>query len=98
MPLPDQLAKRAALCVVVTMTFIGAHELVHVVVGQALGLGAHFTSLTSADADPARALAAPPGAYAWMAGAGPLFTILAAIGALIAAPRARARGSHLLAL
>jgi hypothetical protein len=98
MRLTDQFAKRTALCVAATMAFIGAHELVHVVVGQALGLGAHFTSLTSADADATRALTAGPGAYAWMSGAGPLFTTLASVGAVIAAPRARARGSHLLAV
>lgn len=93
MRLHGRFAKHAALCLVTTMAFVGAHELVHIVVGQALGLGAHFTSLTSADADPTRALAATPAALAWMAGAAPVFTVLTGIGALLAAPWARAR-SH----
>jgi hypothetical protein len=91
MRLNGRFAGRAALCLVTTMAFVGAHELVHIAVGRALGLGAHFTSLTSADADPTRALAATPAALAWMAGAAPLFTVLAGIGALLAAPWARAR-------
>jgi hypothetical protein len=63
MRLHGPFAKRTALCLVTTMAFVGAHELVHIAVGQALGLGTHFTSLTSAHADPTRALAATPGSF-----------------------------------
>jgi hypothetical protein len=91
MRLYGRFAKNTVVCLVTTMALVGAHELMHVAVGQGLGLGAHFTSLTSADADPTRALAATPEALAWMAGAAPLFTVLAGIGALLAAPWARAR-------
>jgi hypothetical protein len=91
MLLSDRFARRAALCLVTTMAFITAHELVHIGVGHEFGIGGHFTSLTSADADPERARAATAGARAWMAGAGPLFTSVTAFGALFAAPWARRR-------
>jgi hypothetical protein len=79
------------------MAFITAHELVHIAAGHALGIGGHFTSLTSADADPLRALRAAPAARAWMTGAAPVFTMLAGLGALAAAPAARARNQRTLA-
>jgi hypothetical protein len=91
MPLPDRLAQRVALCLVTTMAVVTVHELVHIAVGLGVGIGGHFTSLTSADSDPARTLAATAGARAWMAGAAPMFTISIAVGALLAAPWARRR-------
>jgi hypothetical protein len=75
------------------MAFVTGHELVHVAVGHWFGVGGHFTSLTSADPDPARTGAATAAARAWMSGSGPLFTGFVSIGALLAAPWARRRQS-----
>jgi hypothetical protein len=73
------------------MAFVTAHELVHVAVGHWVGIGGHFTSLTSADADLTRRSAETATAFAAMAGAGPLFTSIIAVAALLAAPWARQR-------
>jgi hypothetical protein len=73
------------------MAFVTVHELVHIAAGHWFGIGGHFTSLTSADSDPAQTQAATAAARAWMAGIAPLFTIIAGIGALLVAPLARRR-------
>ena len=91
MPLSGRFVQRAALCLATTIAFVTAHELVHIAVGHWFGVGGHFTSLTSADADPARTGTATAVARAWMAGSAPLFTSLVGIGALLAAPWARRR-------
>jgi hypothetical protein len=87
----SRLPQRAALCLITTVAFVTAHELVHVGVGHWVGIGGHFTSLTSADADLARASADTAAAFALMAGAGPVFTSIVGVGALLAAPWARQR-------
>ncbi|HEY5060525.1 MAG TPA: hypothetical protein VII52_03265, partial [Gemmatimonadaceae bacterium] len=75
------------------MAIVTVHELVHIAVGHSLGIGGHFTSLTSADADSARAGVASAGVRAWMAGSAPLFTALTGGAALLLASRARRHGS-----
>jgi hypothetical protein len=92
MQLPPRLLQRATVCLVTIMGAVTLHELIHIVVGHALGIGGHFTGLTSADADPASAAQATAGARAWMAGAAPLFTALTGVAALLLAPRARRQG------
>jgi hypothetical protein len=57
-------------------------------------MGGHFTSLTSADSDSARAGAATAAARAWMAGTAPLLTSITGVGALLAAPWARRQQYH----
>ena len=73
------------------MAFVTVHELLHIAAGHWFGIGGHFTSLTSADADPAQTQAATATARAWMAGVAPLFTGVAGICALRVAPWARRR-------
>ena len=73
------------------MAFVTVHELLHIAAGHWFGIGGHFTSLTSADSDPARTQAATAAARAWMAGVAPLFTSIAGISALLLAPWARRR-------
>jgi hypothetical protein len=94
MPLSTRFAQRAAFCLVTTMLFITVQNLVHVAVGHSVGIGGHFTSLTSADADPARMRAGTAAARAWMAGSAPMFTSLTGILALLVAPWARRRHYH----
>jgi hypothetical protein len=89
--LPARFAQRAGLCLVTTMAFVTVHALLHIAVGHWFGIGGHFTSLTSADADPARTIASTAGARAWMAGVAPLFTSIAGVAALLVAPWARRR-------
>jgi hypothetical protein len=79
------------------MAVITVHELVHIAVGHGVGIGGHFTSLTSADSDPAQTLTATAAARAWMAGAAPMFTSITGVGALLAAPWARRRQYHSIA-
>ena len=73
------------------MAFVTVHELLHIAAGHWFGIGGHFTSLTSADSDPAQTEAATAAARALMAGVAPLFTSIAGIGALLVAPWARRR-------
>jgi len=84
-------ARYGLLCLVTTMASTTAHELVHIAVGHAVGIGGHFTSLSSADWDPKLASAAPASARALMAGSAPVFTVIVAICALLIAPWARRR-------
>jgi hypothetical protein len=91
MSLPARFAQRAALCLVTTVAFVTAHELLHIAVGHWFGIGGHFTSLTSADSDPARTAASAGVARASMAAVGPLFTSIAGVCALLVAPWARRR-------
>ena len=91
MRLSARFAQRATVCLVTTMAFVTVHELLHIAAGHWFGIGGHFTSLTSADSDPARTQAATAAARAWMAGVAPLFTSIAGISALLLAPWARRR-------
>jgi hypothetical protein len=85
----SRFAQRAAVCLVTTMTIVTVHELTHIAVGHGLGMGGHFTSLTSADSDPAQVADVTAAARAWMAGTAPLFTSITGVAALLAAPWAR---------
>lgn len=76
MPLSARFAQRAAVCLVTTIAFVTVHELLHIAAGHWFGIGGHFTSLTSADSDPARAQAATAAARAWMAGGVDTATVL----------------------
>lgn len=83
--------RSAILCLSTTIAVVTLHEVVHISVGHALGIGGHFTSLTSADADSSLVPSASPVARAAMAGAAPVFTAVTGFAAWLAAPWARRR-------
>jgi hypothetical protein len=83
---------RASLvCLAVVVSFITLHELVHLGVGRIFGLPTHFLNPTGAGVSPEIGATAPAAALAWMNGVAPLFTMVAGVLALLAAPGVRRR-------